>query len=188
VVTGKYALVFDPYRANSKLRFLFCRAIAQAVNCRLPTASARVRSQSRLCGICGEQSGTGAGFILVLYFPWEFSFHQMLHTHLSSGPGTTGILVAGAPSGLMSVSPHEFKEKTKIWIRVIDLLNRNDYFHSIWRNNSHLYTTQNSCQHIWYLTFIYRTPCRFTSFRSVSRTDNLLPIFNSELSLSLCRV
>jgi hypothetical protein len=41
------------------------RAIDQAVSRRLPTAAARVRS----CGICGGQSGTGAGFLLVLRFP-----------------------------------------------------------------------------------------------------------------------
>jgi hypothetical protein len=39
------------------------RAIAQAVSHWLPTAVARVRSQVRSCGICGAQSGTGAGFL-----------------------------------------------------------------------------------------------------------------------------
>jgi hypothetical protein len=42
---------------------------AQAVSRRLPTAAARVRSQVRSCGICGRQSGTGVGFLLVLRFP-----------------------------------------------------------------------------------------------------------------------
>jgi hypothetical protein len=45
------------------------RAIAQAVSRRLPTAAARGRAQGRSCGICGEQSGTGAGFLQVLRFP-----------------------------------------------------------------------------------------------------------------------
>jgi hypothetical protein len=33
------------------------------------TAAARVRAQGMSCGICREQSGTGAGFIRVLRFP-----------------------------------------------------------------------------------------------------------------------
>jgi hypothetical protein len=43
--------------------------IAQAVSRRLPTATALVRARVRSCGICGGQSGTGAGFLRVLRFP-----------------------------------------------------------------------------------------------------------------------
>jgi hypothetical protein len=45
------------------------RTIAQAVSRWLPTAAARVRARVRLCGICGGQSGTGAGFLRILRFP-----------------------------------------------------------------------------------------------------------------------
>jgi hypothetical protein len=45
------------------------RGIAQAVSRRLPTAETLVRSQVRSCGICGGQSGTGAGFLQVFRFP-----------------------------------------------------------------------------------------------------------------------
>jgi hypothetical protein len=45
------------------------RAIAQAVSRWLPTAAARVRARIRSCGICGGQSGAGAGFLRVLRFP-----------------------------------------------------------------------------------------------------------------------
>jgi hypothetical protein len=47
-----------------------CRsAVAQAVSIRLPAAAARVRVRVKSCGICGGQSGTGAGFLPVLQFP-----------------------------------------------------------------------------------------------------------------------
>jgi hypothetical protein len=45
------------------------RAIAQEVSRRLPTAAAQVRAQVRSCGICGGQSGIGAGLLRLLRFP-----------------------------------------------------------------------------------------------------------------------
>jgi hypothetical protein len=45
------------------------RAIAQAVSRWLPTAAARVRARVWSCGICGGQSGAGAGFFRVPRFP-----------------------------------------------------------------------------------------------------------------------
>jgi hypothetical protein len=45
------------------------RTIAQAVSRWLPIASARVRARVCSCGICGGQSGAGAGFLRVLLFP-----------------------------------------------------------------------------------------------------------------------
>jgi hypothetical protein len=44
-------------------------AIAQAVSRWLPTATARVRARVWSSGICGGQSGAGAGFLRVLRFP-----------------------------------------------------------------------------------------------------------------------
>jgi hypothetical protein len=46
------------------------RAIAQAVSRWLPTAAAQVRARVWSSGICGGQSGAGAGFLRVLRF-WE---------------------------------------------------------------------------------------------------------------------
>jgi hypothetical protein len=45
------------------------RAIAQAVSRWLPTAAARVQARVWSSGICGGQSGAGAGFLRVLQFP-----------------------------------------------------------------------------------------------------------------------
>jgi hypothetical protein len=65
-----------------------CRAVAQTVSRRLPTAAARIRAQVRLCGICGRQSGTGHVFFEYIGYPCQ-SFHKLLHTqHLASGAGT----------------------------------------------------------------------------------------------------
>jgi hypothetical protein len=44
------------------------RAVAQVVRRCLPALAARV-SVWAACGICGGQSGTGAGFLRVLRFP-----------------------------------------------------------------------------------------------------------------------
>jgi hypothetical protein len=45
------------------------RAIAQAVSHQLPTAAAWVPYQVRSCRICGGQTGTAAGVLLVFRFP-----------------------------------------------------------------------------------------------------------------------
>jgi hypothetical protein len=46
-------------------------------------------------------------------FPCQFSFHQMLHSHLSSVAGTVGQLVADVPSELNLTPPQEIKKKWK---------------------------------------------------------------------------
>jgi hypothetical protein len=61
------------YRATALLNNIFVsaatgRAVDQAVRRWLPTAAARVHVPAA-CGICGGQSGTGAGFLRVLRFP-----------------------------------------------------------------------------------------------------------------------
>jgi hypothetical protein len=68
------------------------RTTAQAVSRWLPTAAARVWSRVWLSGICGGQNGAGVGFLRVLRFPCQSSFHQLLHNHphLSSGASTIG--------------------------------------------------------------------------------------------------
>jgi hypothetical protein len=50
------------------ITFAIGRPVAQAVSRWLPTASARVRVRAA-CGVCCGQSGTGAVFLRVLWFP-----------------------------------------------------------------------------------------------------------------------
>jgi hypothetical protein len=88
-------------------------AIAQAVTCHLPTTVTRVWFQVKSWGICGGQSGTGQVSFKNLRFPCQFSFHQMVHTHLSSGPGTVGQLVADVPPPPPQKTRTEMK--TKRW-------------------------------------------------------------------------
>jgi hypothetical protein len=45
------------------------RAVAEAITHRLPTLAAPVRGRVKSCGICGGQSGTGAGFFRVFRIP-----------------------------------------------------------------------------------------------------------------------
>jgi hypothetical protein len=52
------------------------RAVAQAVSRWFPNAAALVLIRAA-CGVCGGQSGTGAGFLRVLRFPCQ-SFQQLL--------------------------------------------------------------------------------------------------------------
>jgi hypothetical protein len=74
------------------------RAIAEAVSRWLPTAAARVQSRVWSSGICGGQSGIGAGFLRVLRFPLPFIPPNSLSSQ-SPGAGTIGQWVADVPSG-----------------------------------------------------------------------------------------
>jgi hypothetical protein len=61
-------IIWEPSKPEKKQNLFSCpppqsSAVAQAVSRRLPTAAARVCAQVRLCGICGGQSGAGAGFL-----------------------------------------------------------------------------------------------------------------------------
>jgi hypothetical protein len=62
ILKQKNLLVTSPPTATAD------RAVAQAVSRRLPTAAAWVRVRAA-CGVCGGQSGIGAGFLRVLRFP-----------------------------------------------------------------------------------------------------------------------
>jgi hypothetical protein len=73
-----------------KLLFQQGRARVQAVSRRLPMALGLVFSE-------------------YLGFSCQFSFYQILHTHLSSEAGTTAQTVTDVPSGLSLTPPQEKK-------------------------------------------------------------------------------
>jgi hypothetical protein len=57
------------------------------------------------------------GFVVDKYeyfgFPCQFSFHQLLHTHITSVAGTIGQIAADVPSGL-GLTPPQGSEKKKL--------------------------------------------------------------------------
>jgi hypothetical protein len=59
--------------------------VAQAVSLRFPIAAARVRARVRPCGIYGEQSDTGTGFLRVLRFPLPIIPPTASHSSSSIG-------------------------------------------------------------------------------------------------------
>jgi hypothetical protein len=73
------------------------RAVAQEISRWLPTAAAWVRNRAA-CGVCGGQSGTGAGFFRVLRFLLSI-IPPISPSSQSPGAGTINLLVAAVPSG-----------------------------------------------------------------------------------------
>jgi hypothetical protein len=62
-------------------------------------------------GYVVDKVALGQVFSEYFGFPWQFSFHRLLHIHhLSSGAGTIGQLVADVPSGLSLTPPQETKK------------------------------------------------------------------------------
>jgi hypothetical protein len=74
---------------NTRSNDLLGRAIAEAVSCWLPTAAAWVQSRVWSSGVCGGQSGAGAGFLRVLRFPLPF-IPPNSPSSQSPGAGTIG--------------------------------------------------------------------------------------------------
>jgi ribosomal protein L37AE/L43A len=69
ILLHAYRQFFLSISIRSRLSSVHGRAIAQAVSHWLPTTVARVQARVWSCGICGGQSGAGAGFLWVLRFP-----------------------------------------------------------------------------------------------------------------------
>jgi hypothetical protein len=86
------------------------RAVAQTVSRRVPTTAARIQSQVRSCGICGEQSGSGTGFLHVLQFPLPILIPPNA-LYSSTGVDTICEIVADVPRGHSLTPPQETEEK-----------------------------------------------------------------------------
>jgi hypothetical protein len=90
------------------------RAIAQVVSCRISNAVARVRAQIKLFGLCGGQSGSGAGLLRVLRFPLSILI-QRTAPHSSSSSIIRGWydrpIVADVLSGLSLTHPKKPKQE-----------------------------------------------------------------------------
>jgi hypothetical protein len=85
------------------------RATAQAVRRRLPTTTAQLRS----CGICGGQSGTGAGFLRVLRFPLRILILLTASRPSSIIQGWYSRPISGRRTNWTQSHPHPKKLKKK---------------------------------------------------------------------------
>jgi hypothetical protein len=94
------------------------RAIAQAVSRWLSSAAARVRARVWSCGICGGQSGTGAGCLRVLRFPLPIFIPPIApHSPSSIIRGWYNrSVVAAVPSGL-SLTPLRIMKKINMQLQ-----------------------------------------------------------------------
>jgi hypothetical protein len=61
-----------------------------------------------------DKVASGEVFSEYFSFPYQFSFHRLLHTHLPSGAGTIGQLVADVPSGFSVIPSKETKKKNTL--------------------------------------------------------------------------
>jgi hypothetical protein len=86
-------------------------ANAEAVSCRLPTAADQFDPRSNHVGFVVDKVAFGQVSTEYFGFPYQFSYHQMLHAHISSEAGRIDQLVADVPSGLSLTPPHETKKK-----------------------------------------------------------------------------
>jgi hypothetical protein len=93
-------------------------AIAQAVSRWLPTAAARVRARVWEVGFVVDKVALRQVFSEYFGFPYQSSFHQILHHHNHPGHLTIGHSVADAPSGpsLDSIPHYARKKVDSFWV------------------------------------------------------------------------
>jgi hypothetical protein len=120
---------------TSLLRVVWGCAIAQAISRRFSTAPDRLRSRAKSCGICGEQSGTGGGFLRVLRF--------LLPIFIPSNAPYSSIIRGwyNGPAcqvGSVSPRPNKLKKNYALVLRYLLCLVRvsSDVHWNIWCGNS----------------------------------------------------
>jgi hypothetical protein len=111
--------------------FPMCRAMAQAVSRRPPTAEARVRSRVSPCGICGGQIGTGTGFSAsTSVFPCQFHStsaplvgkgQEIIITELHKKPQGCGASVASAAGPVTTLCWLELIHKPFLTICIVNM-------------------------------------------------------------------
>jgi hypothetical protein len=112
-----------------------------------PPRRPRFDPRSRHVGFVVDKVALWQVFTECFGFPCQFSFHRLLHNHVSSGAGKIGQIVADIPSGLsLSLTPpHEIKKKigsclsnrpTGTWNRIIDFLRKSSSCAGIFRGFS----------------------------------------------------
>jgi hypothetical protein len=89
-------------------RFSPSTSVPNSLSTDLPPRRPRFEPRSGHVGFVADKVALGQVFSEYFGFPFQFSFHRLLHTrHLSSGAGTVGQLVADVPSGLSLTTPQE---------------------------------------------------------------------------------
>jgi hypothetical protein len=85
---------------------------AQAASRSLPTVAARAQTRVRSCGICGEHSGTGAGFLRVLRFPNKCIRTMWQSVKCAKGTSMTLLRFEPLQSRLLSLLASVFNYKS----------------------------------------------------------------------------
>jgi hypothetical protein len=111
-IPSAFIKIILQHRLFSMFRPRTGRAIAQAVSRWVPTGAALVRAQIKSCGVCGGQSGTGAGFLRLLRFSLPIYIPPSApHSSSSLIRGCYNRPMTDVPSGLSLTPPHETEKK-----------------------------------------------------------------------------
>jgi hypothetical protein len=138
-----YSRTYLDTLAKRKILFLAGNRISVMVSSRLTTATVRVPTQVKSCGICGRQIGTGAGFLRVLRFPLPILITPTApHSSSSIIRGWYNRWVSGRRNKWTQShpTPRNLKKKQLICHHI-----RSQSLYRLWYHDTH---TVNACIHI----------------------------------------